>query len=97
MKFITLTATPRASQLIADAEKIAAAHGHNYLGTEHILLACSRFDSPPINAMFCEAKLNKQMVAEAFGRSLSQGFDTQNPAKERLIIALREALAELEK
>ena len=80
-----------------EADMIASTYGHNYIGTEHITMACVRCDSPPVLAMFEEASLDITKVKAAFMRSFEQGFNPEDIDKEKLILALREALARLEK
>lgn len=93
----TKSLTPRAKKLMQEAEIIAATYGHGYIGTEHIMMACARCDSPPISAMLKTAGIDPLNLADDFRRAFELGFTPGDQRKEALISALKAALIELEK
>jgi ATP-dependent Clp protease ATP-binding subunit ClpC len=63
--------TPRSKKVLELALREARAIGHQYIGTEHILLGLAREDRGVAAQMLLDAGVGADMIRDAVGRALS--------------------------
>jgi ATP-dependent Clp protease ATP-binding subunit ClpC len=75
-----LTYTPRALAVFSSALSSALAMGHNYIGTEHLLLGLARGDGVAA-AVLRDGGLTQEMVAREIENKLARYVDAGAAAK----------------
>jgi hypothetical protein len=65
--------TPRARNAVTDAELVAREWGHDYVGTEHLLLSLYRDPNGLAALVLIESGLNEDQAAEATAQRIERG------------------------
>ena len=65
--------TPRARNAVTDAELVAREWGHDYVGTEHLLLSLYRDPNGLAALVLVESGLNEDQAAEAIAQRIERG------------------------
>jgi hypothetical protein len=92
------TLSPRAQQSLENAKLEAIRLGHDYVGTEHLLLALLRLDGGVIGTTLAKAGVGRETLRAAIEERIiantAQGFGPSLPFTPRVNKALRLAISE---
>ena len=76
MSATSITQTPRVERILQEAATEASVHGHDYLGTEHLLIALANNEGGVAAAVLTELGVREQVISRTRDIMASEGYAT---------------------